>query len=209
MSLQWKICGMRNLDNIQDVLANNPDFMGFIFYEKSSRFVSDAAMDEIITLPFGTTERVGVFVNASYEAIKVKYEKGYFSYVQLHGDESPALVQRLKNDGIKTIKVFSVGEDFDVTVTTPYEEVADYFLFDTKGKHRGGNGVKFDWSVLESLNGNMPIILSGGLDVEDIGTLKQTTLHNLKMLDFNSKLELEPGLKQVDRIKELSKEINN
>ena len=203
-ALKIKICGMRDSDNIKQILEAEPDFLGFIFYEKSSRYVSEEQMKEIIKLNFGETERVGVFVNESVEKIISFADQGFFDIVQLHGDESPEMVKNLKSEGLEVIKVFSVGEDFDSKVLKKYSEV-DYFLFDTKGKLPGGNGKKFNWDVLEKKAINKPFFLSGGLDVEDVKVVENFNSKLLYGLDFNSKLEMEPALKDVDRVKRVLK----
>lgn len=198
-----KICGMRDFENVKDVLKYKPDFMGFIFYEGSKRFVTDEDLEQLLKLNFGTTKRVGVFVNESTDKIIEKFEKGYFDLVQLHGDESPEEVQLLKYQGIETIKVFSVGEEFDAKILEDYESIVDYFLFDTKGAQRGGNGYKFDWEVLSRLDIKLPFFLSGGLEVADRNNSQLSSMPNLMALDYNSKIELLPGLKDLDGVKKI------
>lgn len=197
-----KICGMRDKENIHQILEFEPDYLGFIFYEKSSRYVSETQMKEIIKLNFGETERVGVFVNETTDKILNYADKGFFDIVQLHGDESVDMVRELKSEGLEVIKVFSVGDDFDAKILIKYSD-ADYFLFDTKGKLPGGNGVKFNWDVLEKSKIKKPFFLSGGLGVEDMDMVKNFNSKNLYSLDFNSKLEDEPGLKNVRKVKKL------
>jgi len=200
--LKVKICGMRDKENIQQLIELEPDYLGFIFYEKSARYVSERQMQEIIKLNFGETERVGVFVNESVENILSFADQGFFDVVQLHGNESPEVVEALKAEGLEVIKVFSVDDDFEAKVLNKYAD-ADYFLFDTKGKLPGGNGVKFNWDVLENSKIKKPFFLSGGLGVEDIEMVKNFKSKNLYALDFNSKLELEPGLKDVGKVQEV------
>ncbi|HET8860871.1 phosphoribosylanthranilate isomerase [Marivirga sp.] len=198
--LKIKICGMRNKENIQEILEFEPDFLGFIFYEKSSRYVSEAQMKEIIKLNFGETERVGVFVDETVEKILNYADKGFFDVVQLHGEETPEMVTALKEEGLEVIKVFSVDNGFDSKILNKYSE-ADYYLFDTKGKLPGGNGVKFNWDVLEKSKIKKPFFLSGGLGVEDLQIMSGFKSNNLYALDFNSKLETEPGLKDVEKVR--------
>ncbi|WP_296618499.1 phosphoribosylanthranilate isomerase [Marivirga sp.] len=198
--LRIKICGMREKENIHEILEFEPDYLGFIFYEKSSRYVSESQMKEIIKLNFGETERVGVFVNETTDKILSYADRGYFDVVQLHGNESAETVRALRNEGLEVIKVVSVDDDFDPKVLNKYSE-ADYFLFDTKGKLPGGNGVKFNWEVLEKSKIKKPFFLSGGLGVDDMKEISNFNSKNLYGLDFNSKLELEPGLKDVSKVK--------
>ena len=197
-----KICGMRNSENAKQILKFKPDFLGFIFYEKSKRFVSDNQMNQIMKLEFGHTHAVGVFVNEDLNKIIEKAKRGYFKHVQLHGDEGPEEVKILKNAGLIVIKVFAVDDDFNFNTLQDYAD-ADFFLFDTKGKLPGGNGVKFNWNILKNNKIKKPFFLSGGLSIEDLKLLDQLQSTELYALDFNSKLELEPGLKDFAKVKEV------
>jgi phosphoribosylanthranilate isomerase len=204
--LKIKICGMRDVENIKQILELEPDYLGFIFYEKSARYVSESQMKEVIKLNFGETERVGVFVNESIANILKYADQGFFDVVQLHGNEAPEMVNALKNEGLEVIKVFSVDDDFDAKILNKYTE-ADYFLFDTKGKLPGGNGVKFNWDVLGNSKIKKPFFLSGGLGVDDMELINSFKSKNLYALDFNSKLEDEPGLKNLSKVRKLMENI--
>ena len=204
--LKIKICGMRDKENILQILRFEPDYLGFIFFEKSSRYVQEDQMKEIIKLSFGETERVGVFVDEAFEKILDFADKGFFDVVQLHGNEAPEMVNALKNEGLEVIKVFSVDDDFDAKILNKYTE-ADYFLFDTKGKLPGGNGVKFNWDVLGNSKIKKPFFLSGGLGVDDMEMINSFKSKNLYALDFNSKLEDEPGLKNLSKVRKLMENI--
>jgi len=190
--MKIKICGMKYPDNIIEVGALLPDYMGFIFWEKSARFFDGEIpkLDESI-------KKVGVFVNESVENIIEKINKYNLQAIQLHGKESVEFCQDLKskiNDKIEIIKVFSVGYDFDFAVLKPFENACDYFLFDTKGKLPGGNGTTFNWKILEKYKSEKHFFLSGGIGIEEI-----PTINNLKLpiyaIDVNSRFEIEPGLK--------------
>jgi len=190
--MKIKICGMKYPDNIIEVGALLPDYMGFIFWEKSARFFDGEIpkLDESI-------KKVGVFVNESVENIIEKINKYNLQAIQLHGKESVEFCQDLKskiNDKIEIIKVFSVGYDFDFAVLKPFENACDYFLFDTKGKLPGGNGTTFDWKILEKYKSEKPFFLSGGIGVEEIPTIKNLKLP-IYAIDVNSRFEIEPGLK--------------
>ena len=197
---------MRDVENIKQILELEPDYLGFIFYEKSARYVSESQMKEVIKLNFGETERVGVFVNESIANILKYADQGFFDVVQLHGNEAPEMVNALKNEGLEVIKVFSVDDDFDAKILNKYTE-ADYFLFDTKGKLPGGNGVKFNWDVLGNSKIKKPFFLSGGLGVDDMELINSFKSKNLYALDFNSKLEDEPGLKNLSKVRKLMENI--
>jgi phosphoribosylanthranilate isomerase len=196
-----KICGMKYPDNIVEVSQLLPDYLGFIFYEKSSRFFDG----EIPEIP-KSIKKVGVFVDATLEEIISKIKKYDLNAVQLHGNETPEFCKNIKQENIEIIKVFSVNDDFDFEVVKPFGAVSDYFLFDTKGKLPGGNGITFNWQILEKYNSIKPFFLSGGIGIEDIEKIKQMNLP-IYAIDVNSKFEIEPGLKNINlarRARELS-----
>lgn len=203
--MQLKICGMRNPQNITDIAALNPDYLGFIFYEKSKRYVGED-FDEAATyhLPKGI-KKIGVFVNASMEYILLKVEKYRLDLVQLHGEETPEFCRDLQMKNIAIIKVFAVGQTFNFAQLEPYKPHCDYFLFDTKGKEKGGNGITFNWDVLKAYDNEKPFFLSGGLNLENIGKVKELGDLNILAIDVNSGFETEPGLKDVESIKRLMK----
>ena len=186
-----KICGMKYSENILEVSQLLPDYLGFIFYEKSSRFF-DGEIPEISK----SIKKVGVFVNATLEEIKSKIKKYDLDLIQLHGNETPEFCSNLKQESIEVIKVFSVDDDFDFQILEAYENVCDYFLFDTKGKLHGGNGFTFNWQILEKYKSKKPLFLSGGIGIEEIAKIKTLNLP-IFAIDVNSKFEMEPGLKNV------------
>jgi phosphoribosylanthranilate isomerase len=197
--MRTKICGMKYPQNISDIGSLLPDYMGFIFWDKSARYFDN----EIPDLP-ESIKKVGVFVNASIEVILDKALHYNLRAIQLHGDESVAFcktlneeIKNLKQAQIKVIKVFSISDNFDFELLEPFESVCDYFLFDTKGKLPGGNGFTFDWKVLEKYPSKKPFFLSGGIGAEEINSIKEILKTQLPIhaLDLNSKFETEPGLK--------------
>lgn len=193
--MKLKICGMKYPENITEVGLLLPDYMGFIFWEKSARY-----FDKIIPDLPKSIKKVGVFVNQSQEEILSKISKYDLQAIQLHGHESIEFCQELKNKidpKIELIKVFSADENFDFEVVKPYESVCDYFLFDTKGKLPGGNGTTFDWRILNQYNSTKPFFLSGGIGLEEIEIIKEISKTNLPIyaIDVNSKFEIEAGLK--------------
>jgi phosphoribosylanthranilate isomerase len=205
--IKIKVCGMRDSDNIREVAALSPDYLGFIFYPKSPRFVGDEFKSPA-SLPSSIT-RVGVFVNESTQFILMKSKSAGFTVVQLHGNESPDQAAALKDAGLQIIKVFSVGDDFNFAVTKPYESSSDYFLFDTKGKLFGGNAKTFNWSILNQYDQQVPFFLSGGLSAENLQGIKDLQHMNLHALDLNSGVELMPGLKDPARIQQTQELANN
>lgn len=202
-----KVCGMRDSGNIRQLLKLQPDYMGFIFYEKSKRFAPELDAELLNDFP-SETKKVGVFVNASLEEVKGKVDRYGLDLVQLHGDESVEYVGDLFAAGIRVIKVFSVGDSFDFEQLKPYKGLVDFFLFDTKGKERGGNGVTFDWELLKAYDQSVPFFLSGGIDNENISALESLKGMNIHAIDVNSKYEIAPGLKDIEELKKLKKAIS-
>jgi phosphoribosylanthranilate isomerase len=199
--MKLKICGMKYPDNILEVGSLLPDYMGFIFWEKSARYFDRTMPD----LP-KSIKKVGVFVNESTDIILAKAKKYDLKAIQLHGQESVAFCSDLKSKihaSIEIIKVFSVADDFDFEVLKAFETVCDYFLFDTKGKLPGGNGTTFDWKVLAKYPSEKPFFLSGGIGLEEIKSIQEISKTNLPIyaIDINSKFEIESGLKNIELLK--------
>ena len=205
-NIHIKVCGMKHSDNIQAVATLDPDYMGFIFYEKSPR-----NFDAIIPKLPDTIKKTGVFVNAPFEFVLEKVARYHFKAIQLHGNEDIAYCTELRsrldhntsNTNVELFKVFSIKDHFDFAALAPYEGVVDYFLFDTKGKEKGGNGYTFDWSVLKNYRSTTPIILSGGIGVDEIEKIQEILASDLPIyaLDINSKFEDVPGLKNIEKLK--------
>ena len=189
---------MRDKENISGLLALKPDYIGFIFYDRSKRFVADFPQIEIPS----TIKKVGVFVNETIEEIIEKANKHNLDFVQLHGDETSEYCEKLALKNIKIIKAFSVDENFDFSVTKPFENSVSLFLFDTKGNNYGGNGIKFNWELLQNYTGKTPFLLSGGISKNDSEEIKKFKHPAFLGIDINSGFELEPGLKNIKEIKE-------
>ena len=223
--MKLKVCGMKYLENIEQVVGLQPDYLGFIFYEKSKR-----NFEGIIPEFSKSIKKTGVFVNEYVEIVISLVEEYRLDAIQLHGDESLEYVADLKNqlkerralfidenkqikkkknkhyiseNEVELIKVFGIKDEFNFDVLTPYLEVVDFFLFDTKGKERGGNGTKFDWSILEKYPFKKPFFLSGGIGLEDVEDIQKIVKFDLPIyaLDINSKFESKPGLKNINEVK--------
>ena len=188
-----KVCGMRDAQNIRAVESLGIDMMGFIFWPRSSRYVCQRPA----YLP--KCKRVGVFVNEDIVQVQRTASGFGLHLIQLHGSESPEYVKQLREWEI--IKAFNIASADDLEQTRAYEHIADYFLFDTKGKSVGGNGKKFDWNVLDGYHGNTPFLLSGGIDPEDAELLRHWHHPHCVGFDINSCFELEPGIKDINNIK--------
>jgi phosphoribosylanthranilate isomerase len=195
-----KVCGMREAENIREVEALGIDMMGFIFWPKSGRYVSEQPE----YLPTKCL-RVGVFVDEDPGLVKCIAHDYGLDYIQLHGQESPAYIFQLR--GLHVIKAFNIATAEDLEQTKTYESLVDYFLFDTKGKSVGGNGEKFDWSVLEAYNGKTPFLLSGGIGPDDADRVKAYRHPKCAGIDLNSRFEIAPGLKDVNKLKSFLEKI--
>jgi len=196
--MKVKICGMREAANIMAVADFEPDFLGFIFYEKSPRFAGEVLSTEVLRSLPASVAKVGVFVNAPLPELLAITARYSLDYAQLHGHETPAYCQQVREQGLRIIKAFSVDEAFDFSILAEYEAVCDLFLFDTKGKQPGGNGYAFDWRVLTNYHGPIPFLLSGGLGPDNSSELLHFRHPQLAGYDFNSLLETAPGLKDVE-----------
>ena len=203
--LAIKVCGMRDYENIKSLAELQPDFMGFIFYEKSPRNANHILDENLLNSLPQDINKVGVFVNAHLEEILEKAEKYGFTHVQLHGKESPDFCKTVQVEGFKVIKAFSISEEFDFETLNAYAGTVDYYLFDTKGKSEGGNGIKFNWDLITNLKPEAPFFLSGGLELQDAEAIKALQQKNraLFAIDINSKFELQPGLKDLNKINSL------
>ena len=192
---------MREAENIRGVEALGINMMGFIFWPHSSRYVSERP-DYLPT----RCKRVGVFVDEDVNTIKKLANDYALDYIQLHGSESPEYVQQLLN--WQVIKAFNIATTEDLEATKTYEGIVDYFLFDTKGKSVGGNGEKFDWSVLEAYHGDTPFLLSGGIGPDDAERVRTFQHEKCIGIDLNSKFELSPALKDINKLQEFIKELS-
>jgi phosphoribosylanthranilate isomerase len=231
--MKLKVCGMKYVENIQQVAALQPDYLGFIFYEKSKR-----NFEGIIPELPKSIKKTGVFVNEMLEIVISMVEEYRLEAIQLHGDESAAYVLALQNQlearralfieenkqikkkknqhyisnhKVEIIKVFGIKDAFDFDLLKPYLELVDFFLFDTKGKERGGNGTKFDWQVLENYPFQKPFFLSGGIGLEDVDNilsfLSRQESNYCYALDINSKFEITPGKKNIEELTRFKKEL--
>ena len=196
-----KVCGMREADNIREVETLGIDMMGFIFWPKSSRYVSQCPD----YLP-KRVKRVGVFVDEDPEQVKQLAGDYGLDYIQLHGQESPSYIFQL--GGLHIIKAFNISTAEDLIQTQPYEGLVDYFLFDAKGKSVGGNGEKFNWNVLDAYQGSTPFLLSGGICPGDAVRVNAFYHPNCIGIDLNSRFELAPGLKDVNALRRFVNDIN-
>jgi len=198
-NLKIKVCGMKFTQNREEVEKLPVDFLGFIFYPKSKRFVGENTEPGLFN---SAKTKVAVFVDENaFEILGLTKNLG-FEFVQLHGKENPKTCQLLKDQGLKVIKAFNLSEKFQFEKLREYETTVDYFLFDTKTELPGGSGKKFNWEILEKYQGTVPFFLSGGIGPGDAEKLKELEHPQLFGIDLNSDFEDEPGVKNVGKLKE-------
>ena len=205
--MKLKVCGLTKMDQIQELISFNTNFLGFIFYEKSPRFVlNHLSLEEILEI--NHQGKVGVFVNETIERIAEISEKAKLNFIQLHGDEDEEFVKKLRlslSKNIKIIKVIRIGNDFEkfkneISKISNLKSQISNLLFDTDSKAFGGTGKTFDWQILNEIEIPKPYFLSGGISLENIHQLS-TINHQPLALDINSKFETEPGSKDLEKIK--------
>lgn len=200
--MKWKVCGMREPENVAEVAALQPDYMGFILWEGSKRYSPTPP-----EIPADIT-KVGVFVDAPLDYIENAISQHKLGAVQLHGNESPNVCRALQGKA-EIIKAFSVGASFDFDSLVDYLPYCDFFMFDTKGAMPGGNGTCFDWTLLNDYPFDLPFFISGGIGVaetEKINDLRKADLP-VYAVDVNSKFEIEPGLKNAEQLKNFKEKV--
>ena len=191
---------MKQAANIAAVAELQPDYLGFIFYQKSPRFINEVSAELIKYIP-SSIKTTGVFVDEKLETVKTYIFKYNLKVVQLHGQESETYCQEIKLTGVEVVKAFGLDKDFDFNQLLSYSSTIDYFLFDTQTTAHGGSGKVFDWKLLENYTLDIPYFLSGGIDIVHAKTIAEINDPRLYALDINSKFELAPGLKDIEKIK--------
>lgn len=206
--MKLKVCGLNNEENIRQIIASKPDFVGFIFYERSPRYIGKSLDVKLIKSIPKEIKKVGVFVNAPLVMIRKQVKKFGLDYVQLHGGESLDYCKSVKELGVGVIKVFGICDEFDFSQVNMFSEVSNYFLFDTRTKKHGGSGEKFDWCLLQNQEFDRHVILSGGITLDDIENIKKE-FPKIYAIDINSKFEIEAGIKDINLIKKVFAATNN
>jgi phosphoribosylanthranilate isomerase len=198
--MKLKVCGMKYIENIKSIADLNPDYLGFIFYVHSKRNFTGLLPE----LP-KHIKKTGVFVNEDLAIVTSLQKKYQLQAIQLHGDESVEYLKKLKtqiSNKVEIIKVIGVKDTVNFEALRPFVKEVDYFLFDTKGKNRGGNGIQFDWSILHAYPFSTPFFLSGGIGPNDLGAIQKVKHSGLPIyaVDINSKFEDNTGLKNRDKV---------
>lgn len=211
--VKLKVCGMKYIENIKSIADLKPDYVGFVMHHHSKRNFEGL----IPQLP-KNIKKTGVFVNEFMEVVVSLVEEYQLDAVQLHGDETIDYIRELRGHlaesillknrnlagiSVEIIKAFGVKDQINFEGLQPYENEVDYFLFDTKGKERGGNGVAFDWSLLKEYPFSKPFFLSGGIQPNDGLSIKKIEASGLPIyaVDINSNFEERPGFKNVKKVK--------
>ncbi len=204
--LRIKICGLKDENNILNVSSLKPDFLGFIYYSKSKRFVGNQfAFPK--NLP-RQQKKVAVLVNEPLEsAIKI-FHKGY-DFLQIHGDEPPEYCQRLSEQNIPVIKAFGISKNYNFSLLSQYSPHIKLFLFDTQSSQYGGTGKKFDWSILKNYTLKTPFLLSGGITKNELEAILQFDHPQLFGIDLNSGFESRSGIKKVEDLASFIYKIKN
>lgn len=202
-----KVCGMRNSANIEEIALLKPDLMGFILYPKSKRYIGAQFDINLLQSVMPEIQTVGVFVNEDINILLPIANKYHFDFIQLHGNESPLYCQKVTDKGFKVLKAFGINENFEWNALEQYLPVCEYFLFDTSTKEYGGSGIKFDWEILSDYKYNKPFLLSGGLKPEDARLIESIDHPQLAGVDINSGFEIEPGLKDSEKVKYFMNEL--
>ncbi|MDB5140029.1 MAG: trpF [Mucilaginibacter sp.] len=196
--MKIKVCGLKFMGNIEAVAALNPDFMGFIFYNRSPRFIDEVPGETLKNLP-SSIIKTAIFVNETADTINTLIDQYHFNAIQLHGNESPDFCNSFR-DKANVIKAFGVNEGFDFDQLATYINKVDFFLFDTKTDIHGGSGRTFNWSVLDQYKLNIPFFLSGGLSLDNLEEIKSIRHPQFYGVDLNSKFEVSPGNKNIGQL---------
>ena len=204
--MKFKICGLFNQENINQVAALKPDYIGHIFWEKSLRYVNNITPNINKEI-----KKTGVFFNSITQDVINKIDKHNLTCVQLHGDESPQFCNEILDTGIQVIKSFRIDDNFDFNILKNYEDYCDIFLFDSKSELPGGTGKSFNWKNLKKYNLKKGFFISGGIGLNSIESLIELFKMDLPIygIDVNSKFEDENHLKKIDELKTFIEIIKN
>lgn len=200
---------MTDPNNVQEIAKTDPDFMGFIFYPGSSRYVGSNLKDSLFRkIPSGIL-KTGVFINEESSRIIDTVNLYGLDLVQLHGNESAEYCNSLKKVGLIIIKAFGISNGSGFTTLERYMDVCEYFLFDTKTGSHGGSGLKFNWGKINEYHLDKPFFMGGGIGPEDAPLIKQINHKYLFAVDINSRFELRPGIKDIKKVKDFINELKD
>ncbi len=206
--MQLKVCGITTSEDILNLITMKIDRLGFIFYHKSKRYVYGKLIEDGLKEIPKHIKKTGVFVNAEIAEIENIIDQYHLDSIQLHGDESPEFCRHFKNT-VEVIKTISIKDKSSFETAKMYKDACDLFLFDTQSENYGGTGKTFDWQWLEAYTLDKPFYLSGGISLENCKEIKKIKHKQLIGIDVNSKFEIRPGIKDIDKIKQLIDLIND
>jgi len=207
-SLKIKVCGMRDYENIKQLVQFPIDYIGFIFYPASPRFAGLKIDSSILEIIPNNIKKVGVFVNEPLKELLRIVKENQLECVQLHGNEIPDYCNAIKEEGYTIIKAFKAEPEKLTCETTSYRFAADYLLFDTPTANYGGSGIKFNWEILKQQKFYLPFFLSGGISPGDEDNIKKIDIPGFYAIDINSQFEIGPGIKNIKMISDFIKNLN-
>jgi phosphoribosylanthranilate isomerase len=210
--MRVKVCGMTLPEQVEQLSEMGVTFAGFIFYPKSPRYVFKHMTTTQIRRE-NNINKVGVFVNAGIEEVLHMVDECRLHMVQLHGDETPKYCEKIA-DYVSVVKAFRVSDNDNIEwMVRPYMDVCDMFMFDTMGAGYGGTGKKFNWEMLKGATIEKPFFLSGGIEPSDVDQLrdfsKEPVAQRLFAIDINSRFEITPGVKDMNKVKEFVQRIQS
>jgi phosphoribosylanthranilate isomerase len=205
--IKVKVCGMTNPLNVKEIAGGSPDFLGFIFYPGSPRYIGNEDAGLLLKSVPPEIIKIGVFVNEDYRVVIDSAKQNGLGMIQLHGNEPPGYCKILSAYGLKIIKAFNLDDSFEFEAVKPFEGVSDYFLFDSKSEKPGGSGRKFNWEKLIDYSGDKQFFLGGGIGPGDADSVKELEKNGLYAVDINSRFETAPGIKNVPLVKSFISEI--
>lgn len=189
-----KVCGINRIKNMIQVSELPVDMIGINFYMGSKRYIGNTSI-----MINANVKRVGIFVEPSFDEVKQYTDECQLDYVQLHGHVEMDFIQSIRSF-VKVIKAFGVDEAFDFSATDAYMD-CEMFLFDTASDSHGGTGKKFSWTKIDQYKGQVPFLLAGGIGPDDIDSILSIQHPQFAGVDINSQFEMEPGLKNVERVR--------
>lgn len=198
--MKIKVCGLKDPENIEAVAALKPDYLGFICYGPSPRYIAQLSAEKLRKIE-KNIKKTGVFVNEIEENINKLIDAYNFDVIQLHGDETPEFCENFKNR-VTVFKAFGLDENFDFGMLNNYVNKVDYFLFDTKTAAYGGSGKTFDWGMLENYKLDVPFFLSGGISLDNLDEIKKISHPQFYGVDLNSRFETAPGVKNISKLEQ-------
>lgn len=200
---------MTDRENIDEIVKSSPDYLGFIFYRGSKRYVGSNPDKSLFRIIPASVVKAGVFVNEDPAIVNKITERYNLDIVQLHGREPADYCNLLKNNGLTVMKAFEVNDNFDFTTLEQYSEACEYYLFDTKTGKGGGSGEKFNWDKLKEYKMDKPFFLSGGICPDDAEAIMQLKYRQLFGVDINSCFEVVPGIKDKELVRKFIGEIKH